>query len=291
MHKVKEHIGKLEELQTKMLCHLATLPIENCETAKEEAYYFADIVKDLGEAMKGEAEAAYYKCIAEEMHEFKEQKECLLKMGIPTEEIALMGYDNWRYSSGRFAPKGSGSYRPKSSGYSGEYPMWDEVFDPMMHDGMEKPYGYSGNGSNSGGQGGSGNSGSSGSGRSSGQGGGRGGSSSKGGSSSGSSSGSGRGQSNGNMGYGDGQNDFYNMGDYNQNRETQYGNNYDQYLKSRRHYTETKDKEDREKMNHSAKMHLHEVEESVMDMWNSADPELKKEIKQNMTQLVGKMPI
>lgn len=67
-----------------------------------------DMIKDLAEAEKECWEAAYYESIVHAMHEEGEK----------------MGYDDWRYASGRFAPKGRGTYE----GYTPTYPV---VYDKM----------------------------------------------------------------------------------------------------------------------------------------------------------------
>lgn len=58
-----------------------------------------DMVKDLAEAEKAAWEKCYYAELVEEM---EEEEEWLKKEG------HRMGYDRWRYSSGRYAPKGHG---------------------------------------------------------------------------------------------------------------------------------------------------------------------------------------
>lgn len=53
-----------------------------------------DMIKDLASAEKDCMEACYYEAVTEAMDEDGEGR---------------MGYDRWRYASGRFAPKGRGS--------------------------------------------------------------------------------------------------------------------------------------------------------------------------------------
>lgn len=99
-----------------------------------------DMIKDLAEAEEKCWKACYYKAIVTAMHEEEEE----MKRG-----GGRMGYDNWRYSSGRFAPTGHGHR-------SGFTPMDDESEERMMAEGwMEGSSGYSGGSSNSGGQNGS----------------------------------------------------------------------------------------------------------------------------------------
>lgn len=262
MHKVKEHIEKLECEQSRILQLLASLPIEGCEKSKDDYYYIADMAKDIAGAMKDEAEAAYYKCLAERIHEQKEEDEMLKKMGMKP-----MGYDNWRYSSGRFAPTGKGHYAGHGGNYgytsSTIYPIMDGeeemmmsdyfgayIFDPTQDDMIPKHYSRTGR----------------------------------------QSSGDRSSQSRSNSGSGNYGYDRYDQNDMNR-RETGKGRNYDNFMESRRHYTETKDQRDKETMKQDAKMHMRDIESSMLDIWNSADPDLKKELKNDMTALISKMPV
>lgn len=61
----------------------------------EELGEVVDMIKDLASAEKDCMEAAYYELVCEAMS---------------GEENGRMGYDRWRYASGRFAPKGRGTY-------------------------------------------------------------------------------------------------------------------------------------------------------------------------------------
>ena len=100
-----------------------------------------DIVKDLAEAEKNaliakemrkaheedEAEEKYFlKMLKEEYKdEYKHMRE---EYG--DEEGEKRFYDNYRYASGRFAPKGRGTYRPRSSGKRG----YEETYPKMMEE-------------------------------------------------------------------------------------------------------------------------------------------------------------
>lgn len=101
----------------------------------EEMGEVVDMIKDLASAEKDCMEAAYYETVTEAMTDGDER----------------MGYDRWRYASGRFAPKGRGTrsgYMPPvvdGNEYPAEYPMprmgytkrmgntdkVDEAFDTM----------------------------------------------------------------------------------------------------------------------------------------------------------------
>lgn len=98
----------------------------------------ADMIKDLAEAEEKCWKACYYKSIVEAMEEEKEDER--------------RGYNSNRYpSSGRYAPKGSGT----RMGYMPYYPTMNEdlgrmgypMYPPMMNDGR---MGYPSNDGNSG---------------------------------------------------------------------------------------------------------------------------------------------
>lgn len=76
----------------------------------------ADMIKDLAKAEEKMWKSCYYKTIIHAMHEEHERMEHM-----PQED--RMGYDHYRYSSGRFAPKGHGHY---SSGYRPMEETWAE---------------------------------------------------------------------------------------------------------------------------------------------------------------------
>lgn len=99
MDKIKDLKETKEKLVDALKGNLAT-GIENVDT--KEAGEVTDMIKDLAEAEKECWEAAYYESIVKAMKDDGEK----------------MGYDDWRYASGRFAPKGKGTY----DGYTPDYP-------------------------------------------------------------------------------------------------------------------------------------------------------------------------
>lgn len=103
-----------------------------------------DMIKDFAEAEKDTYKAQYYKIMA-----------CLLMEGAEDEEDGPMGYDNWRYASGRFAPTGRGhfaGYPRKQVGPMTTPDMPAMGMDSMGYvEGMNGMRGYSGQGSRSGG--------------------------------------------------------------------------------------------------------------------------------------------
>lgn len=282
MHKVKEHLEKLECLQSKALEKMNSISLE-CKGGPEDFYYWADIVKDIGDAMEKEARACYYKKVVEAMVEAKEEEELLLKMGVTKEDMAasrFMGYDNWRYSSGRFAPKGRGHYTGGRGGFTpNEYPIkmdeWDEffegaeIYDPTRIGMMNMGYSRGRNSGSSNSRGRSSSSGNNG----------------------GSPGSSGGGGSSGNRGEGSYGFVEYEYPDSDEWKRSKYGRNYDHWQESRRHYTETKNPEDKKKMNEDAKEHVKDFMESTKEIWTAADPDLKREMKDNIMQLANDMKV
>lgn len=105
-----------------------------------------DMIKDLCEAEEKIYKSCYYKTVVEAMKEEKKQEEMMTKMGMLSGSDR-MGYDNWRYSSGRFAPTGHGH----RSGYHDpeqiEKWMHEEAFpdDPWVKAGYSGSRGGSSN--------------------------------------------------------------------------------------------------------------------------------------------------
>lgn len=85
--------------------------IENVDTG--ELGEVVDMIKDIASAEESCMEASYYEVVTEAMTDSES-----------------MGYDRWRYSSGRFAPKGRGTY-----GYLPPYTDSDAITaEPMGYD-------------------------------------------------------------------------------------------------------------------------------------------------------------
>lgn len=114
-----------------------------------------------------------------------------------------MGYDNWRYSSGRFAPTGQGH----RSGYT--VPRVPRTFDVDMR---------------------------------------------------------------GRMGY-----------------PMDMPSPWDRYQEAKRHYHETGSKQDKDEMSKSAKEHLNEAFDTMRDIWDEADPQMKQKMKADFQMLMNEM--
>lgn len=132
MHEMKAKMKDLECTKEKLMCWLK----EEFEHGKEmvnthEAGQVVDMIKDLAEAEEKCWKACYYMSIVKAMKEEEEE-----------DDEERRGYDNYRYASGRFAPKGRGTRR----GYvMPEYPAGYPMYPPVVYDRM----GYTGGDSSS----------------------------------------------------------------------------------------------------------------------------------------------
>jgi len=68
-----------------------------------------------------------------------------------------------------------------------------------------------------------------------------------------------------------------------------YGIAYEEYKDARKHYTETKSEVDKEEMDRHIREHVSDTLSTMMDMYHAADPELRKQIKANITKLAADM--
>lgn len=68
-----------------------------------------------------------------------------------------------------------------------------------------------------------------------------------------------------------------------------YGRPYEEYQDARRHYHETKDPHAKQMMEDKTKEHITDSVETIYDMYEEADPEMKKRIKEKLNTLVNNM--
>lgn len=205
-----------------------------------------DMVKDLADAEKSVWEKCYYESIVEAMEKAEEEEEAL----------GRMGYDRWRNSKGRFAPKGHGhetsmamatgraGFTPDPYPYYDDPRTWTEPWRSTM--GYDEPNGNNA-GSNSNGS----------NGRSS-------------------QSGSAAGR----MGYTP---DDLRMG------ETQRRDTRSQYQDARRHYQETGSQEHKMKMDEKADEYLHESIDTMRDIFMQADPKMQQKMRNDISNLFREM--
>lgn len=269
-----------------------------------------DIVKDLACAEK---DALIAKEMRKESEEDEAEEKYMMKMlkeenkdeykrmreEYGEDEGERRFYDNYRWANGRFAPKGSGSYRPRSSGRRGRR-GYEESFIPMDYrmdiedytayppeywrdmdrKGMNRLY-YTDGGSG-GGQ--SGNSG------------GMGGGQSSGGSSGGNSGGS-RGYSDGydegsrrgyEDGYREGERSGRSSGGRRDGREGRSGQSRRSYMESKEANKGNSPQEKQEKMKELEK-YMGELGSDITEMISDASPEERALLKQKMQVLVQKL--
>ncbi len=78
-------------------------------------------------------------------------------------------------------------------------------------------------------------------------------------------------------------------GDWRYELPTRYGKSYGDFKMARKHYTETNSPNDKEEMDAHAMEHMSNMMTTVRDIWKAADPELRKNIKNNLTMLTGEL--
>lgn len=110
--KLECEVEKMCELKNKLISWVEEEFSKGVECVQtDEAGEAVDMIKDLADAEKNCWKAKYYKSIVEAMEEAEEEEEAesrLMKLMSMMDGEGRMGYDNWRYSSGRFAPSGHG---------------------------------------------------------------------------------------------------------------------------------------------------------------------------------------
>jgi hypothetical protein len=192
--KIKELL--VENLMTEVHKGVHSLDVE--ETGK-----VIDMIKDLADAESNCYEAMYYKTVIEAMEE--------------GDDDDRYGYNNRRYSSGRYAPKGRGSvmgFKP----YVDQEPYVDEFLN-NPHSFRERMRGYSGD------------------------------------------------------------------------TDDRYGRSYNSYRNAKRHYTDTHSSMHKEQMKEHANEHIMDTIATVRDIWNNAEPEQRKKIKQDFSNLLNEMTV
>lgn len=99
MHKTEMDLRDICEMKEKLVSWMK----EELEKGKDcvetaESGQVIDMIKDLSEVEKNCWKAEYYKAVTVAMEEYGD------------DDDDVMGYDNWRYASGRFAPTGRGHF-------------------------------------------------------------------------------------------------------------------------------------------------------------------------------------
>ena len=206
-------------------------------------------------------------CVMKDLTEYDINKRGIEAMDEAEQEEKFMGRMGYRgrAANGRFVHR---SGRGRSAGYT-PYPylhmMEDDMDDYDMYD--EMPYPMTGYrmGYTDGRNGDSGNMGN------------RGGNSNSGNSGSSNSYGYGDGDGNGRYGY------------ERMRHPSRYGESYDRYDSHRRHYTESKDPEDKKAMKQSINEIFSDMENMIDNIMEYADAADKPELKQKFVQMAQKV--
>ena len=75
----------------------------------------------------------------------------------------------------------------------------------------------------------------------------------------------------------------------NLNWDGKYDKAYNEYKTMRRHYTESHSQDDKAMMDRHANEHINTIVETVKDIWNDADPNLRQQMRDKMTNLLNEM--
>lgn len=245
-HRIHEMLEKftevaLSEITTKGACNVDT----------REMGAVVDMIKDLAEAEKAVWEKCYYKEVVEAMKEADEFEEMVYKEG-------RAGYDRWRNSHGRFAPRGHGheTSMAMATGRHGFIPdptRWPEYHDDSrMWNGESwiiNPMGYSREHQQH----------------------------------SGSHDGRSMGPNDGRMaaasrmGY---------TGPEDSDHDHAYRKSpYDHYKEARRHYQESSTQENKRMMDEKAKECVSETIDTMKDIFVQADPQMQQKMKDDLFRL------
>lgn len=74
-------------------------------------------------------------------------------------------------------------------------------------------------------------------------------------------------------------------------RDDRYGKAYNDYQTAKRHYTETNSRSDKDEMTIHATEHINDTISTLRDIWKTADPDLKKRMKSDLTSLTAEMVV
>lgn len=82
-----------------------------------------------------------------------------------------------------------------------------------------------------------------------------------------------------------------NPNDQDPDYDEHYGREFNNFRKARRHYTSSHSEEDKEEMKNHASRHLRDSIASINEIWESADPDMKRRMKTDLTKLVNDMTV
>ena len=79
--------------------------------------------------------------------------------------------------------------------------------------------------------------------------------------------------------------------DEDEEMEKEYGRNFNNFRKAKKHYTQTHAPQDQQKMKEHANMHLNQTIGTFREIWSDADPELRRKMKTDLSNLVNEMAV
>ena len=71
--------------------------------------------------------------------------------------------------------------------------------------------------------------------------------------------------------------------------EPAYGKSFNRFRKAKRHYTKTHSEEDKQKMKDASNAHMMETMATLREIWDDADPDLRKRMKTDLTNLTASL--
>lgn len=77
--------------------------------------------------------------------------------------------------------------------------------------------------------------------------------------------------------------------EHSSNWDSRYGDAYNKYRTSRKHYTESKSAADKLEMDEHANEHINDTIATMKEIYKSADPDMRKRMKENVQKLVSEM--
>lgn len=73
--------------------------------------------------------------------------------------------------------------------------------------------------------------------------------------------------------------------------DPRYGKSFNEYRMAKKYYTETHSADDKRRMDDEAEHHITDSIDTLKEIWNSSDPDLKQRMKAELTQLVSSMTV
>lgn len=68
-----------------------------------------------------------------------------------------------------------------------------------------------------------------------------------------------------------------------------YGRPYNEFKKARKHYTETHSERDKAEMKEHANQHIMNSINSIREIWDASDPDIKQQIRTDLTNMINAM--